>query len=151
MFSINTNTMYSFDEKGNHSLEISYNDSNGTNVGAYAEGDALDKVLLDVIDQLDEAIAEFDDDQADKEEMETLQAQIADVQAQLDALEARNKELQDRQAKKRVVDDIKETIPATHEIDKDIQNMVSNFYKKLNPIEEKNKATNFPFTPGWWV
>lgn len=151
MFSINANIMYSFDEKGNHSLEISYNDSNGTNVGAYAEGDALDKVLLDVMDQLDEAIAEFDDDQADKEEMESLQAQIADVQAQLEALEARNKELQDRQAKKRVVDDIKETIPATHEIDKDIQNMVSNFYKKLNPTEEKNKATNFPFTPGWWV
>ena len=140
MFSINANTMYSFDEKGNHS-----------NVGAYAEGDAFDKVLLDVIDQLDEAIAEFDDDQADKEEMEALQTQIADVQAQLDALEARNKELQDRQAKKRVVDDIKETVPATHEIDKNIQDMVSNFYKKLNPNEEKNKVTDFPFAPGWWV
>ena len=151
MFSINANTMYSFDEKGNHSLEISYNDSNGTNVGAYAEGDALDKVLLDVMDQLDEAIAEFDDDQADKEEMETLQAQIADVQAQLDALEARNKELQDRQAKKRVVDGIKETVPVTHEIDKNIQNIVGNFYKKLNPNEEKNKVTDFPFAPGWWV
>lgn len=151
MFSINANTMYSFDEKGNHSLEISYNDSNGTNVGAYAEGDAFDKVLLDVIDQLDEAIAEFDDDKADKEEMEALQAQIADVQAQLDALEARNKELQDRQAKKRVIDGIKEAAPATHEIDKNIQDMVSNFYKKLNPNEEKNKVTDFPFAPGWWV
>lgn len=151
MFSINANTMYSLDEKGQHSLEISYNDSNGTNIGAYAEGDTFDKVLLDVIDQVDEAIAESDEDKADKEEMEALQTQIADVQAQLEALEARNKELQDRQAQKRVIDGIKETVPATHEIDKNIQNIVGNFYKKLNPKEEKNKVTDFPFTPGWWV
>ena len=45
MFSINANTMYSFDEKGNHSLEISYNDSNGTNVGA-SVGISLDLTLF---------------------------------------------------------------------------------------------------------
>lgn len=85
MFSISANAIYSF-EDDKHSIEVSYADSDGTNVGAYAEGDAFDKVLLDVIDQLDEATAEHDDDQADVEESAALEEKIADLQAQVNSL-----------------------------------------------------------------
>jgi len=107
MYSISANTMYSIDENGKHSLEISYQDSDGTNVGAYAEGDKFENVLLDAIDQLDEAIAESDDDQADVEESEQLQSQIEELQSQIASLQAqlnehqtRNEELQKRHAEK---------------------------------------------------
>jgi len=99
MFSIHANTTYAI-EDGKHSIEISYNDSDGTNVGAYAEGDTFENVVADVIDQLDEAIAEFDDDRADMEESEKLEAKIAELQVKIDQLSAENEKLKARHEKK---------------------------------------------------
>ena len=72
MFSINANVMYSIDEKGQHSLEISYSDSDGADVGVYSKGDSFEKVVLDAADQMDEAMAAYDDDKADVEEAATI-------------------------------------------------------------------------------
>ena len=104
MFSIHANTTYAI-EDGKHSIEISYNDSDGTNVGAYAEGDTFEGVIADAIDQLDEAIAEFDDDRADVEESAKLEAQIAELQAKIDQLSAENEKLKARHEEKMVSND----------------------------------------------
>lgn len=143
MFSISANTMYSVDENG-HSLEVSYRDSDGVDVGAYAEGDKFEDVIFDVIDQLDEAIAEFDDDKADIEEAENLQKQIADLQTQIAELQARNDELEQRHAKKI------ERKPAFDNNLKDFLNGLRT--NDLNDIAAgKNKITDFYFSPKWWT
>ena len=136
MYSITANTMYTIDENGKHSLEISYNDSEGVDVGAYAEGDSFEEVIFDAVDQIDEAIAEFDDDQADMDEAANLQAQIADLQAQIAELQARNDEL-----KKRHDDKLSHKPSMTP--------FINNFQKKDNEIV--NKINDFPFTSKWWV
>lgn len=142
MFSINANTMYSIDENGEHSLEISYRDSDGIDVGAYAKGDTFEKVILDAVDQIDEAIAEYDDDKADVEEAEALQAQIADLQAKIADLQARNDELKKRHAEKL---NRKPTLDV-----EDLKSFINNFQKKEShgPL---NKVTDFPFGPNWWA
>ena len=148
MFSINANTMYSFDENGEHSIEISYADSDGVNVGAYAAGDTLEEVLSDVFDQIDEAIAEYNDDQADVEESETLkkqiaelQAQIAESQAQIADLQARNDELEKRHTEK---------LSHKPALDDDLKTFINNFRKNnVDVTVGKNKVSDFPFSP-WW-
>ena len=45
VYSVSANTMYSIDEDGKHSLEVTYKDSDGFNAGAYAEGDTFEEVL----------------------------------------------------------------------------------------------------------
>ena len=67
VYSVNASSMFSIDENGKHSLEVAYKDSDGTNVGAYSEGDTFDGVLKDVLDQIDAAIADADDARADQE------------------------------------------------------------------------------------
>lgn len=142
MFSINANTMYSFDENGEHSIEISYADSDGVNVGAYAAGDTLEGVLSDVFDQIDEAIAEYNDDQADVEEAETLKKQIADLQAQIAELQARNNELEKRHAEK---------LNRKPAFDEDLKTFINNFRKSNDIDAGKNKASDFPFGSKWWA
>lgn len=142
MFSINANTMYSFDENGEHSIEISYADSDGVNVGAYASGDTLESVLSDVFDQIDEAIAEYNDDQADVEEAETLKKQIADLQAQITELQARNNELEKRHAEK---------LNRKPALDEDLKTFINNFRKSNDIDAGKNKVSDFPFGPKWWA
>ena len=143
MFSISANTMYSIDENGKHSLEISYQDSDGVDVGAYAEGDKFEKVILDAIDQIDEAIAEYGDDQADVEEAADIQKQIAELQAQISELQARNNELEKRHAEK-----------VNHKpvLDDNLKNFLNNFHKKdIDPTAGLNKISDFPFSAKWWV
>lgn len=147
MFSITANTMYSIDENGKHSLEISYCDSDGIDVGAYSEGDNFEKVILDAVDQIDEAIAEHSDDQADIEEAATienqiaeLQAQIAELQARNDELQARNNELKQRHAQK---------INSKASLDEDLDKILNKYRKETNEI--KNKISDFSFAPKWWV
>lgn len=107
MFSVSANTVYAF-EDGKHSLEVSYEDSDGVNVGAYAEGEAFENVIEDAIDQIEAGIAEFEDDKADIEESQMLEQQIADLQNKIEQLnleneqlKARYTELKTRQADKR--------------------------------------------------
>lgn len=143
MFSISANTMYSIDENGKHSLEISYQDSDGVDVGAYAEGDKFEKVILDAIDQIDEAIAEYGDDQADVEEAADIQKQIAELQAQISELQARNNELEKRHAEK---------INHKPVLDDNLKNFLNNFHKKdIDPTAGLNKISDFPFSAKWWV
>ena len=140
MFSIQANTMYSLDENGEHSLEVSYCDSDGVNVGAYAKGDKFEDVVFDAIDQIDEAIAEYGDDQADVDEAAKLQEQIAQLQAQIADLQARNKELEQRHAEK---------LNRKPILDDDLKAFLNNF-RKNNSVAEVNK-NDFPFPPKWWV
>lgn len=147
MFSITANTMYSIDENGKRSLEISYCDSDGVAVGAYSEGDNFEDVILDAVDQIDEAIAEYDDDQADIEEASNiesqtaeLQDQIAELQAQIAELQARNDELKQRHAQK---------INSKASLDEDLDKILNKYRKETTEI--KNKISDFPFTPKWWV
>lgn len=149
MFSIAANTMYTIDENGKHSLEISYCDSDGTNVGAYSEGDTFESVIFDAVDQIDEAIAEFDDDQADVQEAEALQAQIAELQAQINELQARNTELEKRHAEK---------LSHKPALDIDLKSFINNLqkkeeYKKFAKDDHSplNKISDFPFGPNWWA
>lgn len=94
VYSVNASSMFSIDENGKHSLEVAYKDSDGTNVGAYSEGDTFDGVLKDVLDQIDAAIADADDVRAGQEEAAKLQAQIDDLNRQLEELKTRNQELE---------------------------------------------------------
>jgi predicted RNase H-like nuclease (RuvC/YqgF family) len=91
--------MFSIDEDGKHSLEVTYKDSDGFNTGAYAEGDTFDEVLANVLDQIDEAKADKDDARANEEEAKQLQTQIDDLTRQLEELKARNAELEQKNAK----------------------------------------------------
>ncbi len=143
MYSITANTMYSIDN-GEHSMEVSYADSNGVNVGAYATGKTFEEVLLDAIDQIDEAIAEYDDDQADVEEAEKLQKQIAELQAQIADLQARNNELEKRHAEK---------LNRKPILDDDLKSFIDNFCKTNNVDTDagKNKTSDFPFVLKRWV
>lgn len=143
MFSISANTMYSIDENGKHSLEVSYQDSDGVDVGAYAEGDKFENVIFDVVDQIDEAIAEFDDDQADVEEAENIQDQITKLQTQLAELQARSNELEKRHADK-----------VNHKpiFNDDLKDFINNIRKKdIDPTAGLNKISDFPFSAKWWV
>ena len=133
--------MYSIDENGKHSLEISYQDSDGVDVGAYAEGDKFEKVIFDAIDQIDEAIAEYDDDQADVEEAANIQKQIAELQAQINELQTRNTELEKRHAEK---------INHKPVLDDDLKNFLNSF-RKNNLVAGANKVSDFPFAPKWWA
>lgn len=143
MFSITANTMYSIDENGKHSLEISYRDSDGIDVGAYSEGDKFEDVILDAVDQIDEAIAEFDDDQADVEEATTIQNQIAELQAQIAELQARSNELEKRHADK---------VNRKPVINNDLKDFIDNIRKKdVDPVAGLNKISDFPFSAKWWV
>ena len=99
MFSISANTVYALDN-GEHSLEVEYVDSDGVNVGVYAHGDTFEDVLVDAINQIDEAIAEYGDDQADMEESANIEAQIAELQAKIDQLKVENEILKARHAEK---------------------------------------------------
>lgn len=141
MFSISANTMYSIDENGKHSLEISYQDSDGVDVGAYAEGDKFEKVIFDAIDQIDEAIAEYGDDQADVEEAADIQKQIAELQAKINELQTRNNELKKRHAEK---------INHKPVLDDDLKNFLNNF-RKNDLVAGANKVSDFPFAPKWWA
>jgi DNA repair exonuclease SbcCD ATPase subunit len=142
MFSIQANTMYSFDENGEHSLEVSYCDSDGVNVGAYSKGTNFEDVILDAIDQLDEAIAEYDDDQADVDEAANLQDEIAKLQAEIAELKARNEELEKRHKEKVV----------SHNFisDDDLKSFIDNIRKK-DLVAGVNKISDFPFAPKWWA
>lgn len=144
MFSISANTMYSIDENGKHSLEVSYRDSDGVDVGAYSEGDKFEDVILDAVDQLDEAIAEFNDDQADVEEAENLQKQIAELQTQIAELQARNAELEQRHAKK---------VNHKTTFDGDLKDFLKDFRGKNNDsvTAMKHKVSDFPFAFNWCV
>lgn len=144
MFSISANTMYSIDENGKHSLEISYQDSDGVDVGAYAEGDKFEKVIFDAIDQIDEAIAEYGDDQADVEEAADIQKQIAELQAKINELQTRNNELEKRHAEK---------INHKPVIDDDLKNFLNSF-RKNDLVDRANKVSDFPFylnESKWWA
>lgn len=142
MFSISANTMYSIDENGKHSLEVSYQDSDGVNVGAYAEGDKFENVIFDVVDQIDEAVAEFDDDQADMDEAANLQEQISQLQAQLAELQARSNELEKRHADK-----------VNHKpiFNDDLKDLINNIRKDIDSAAGQNKISDFPFSAKWWV
>ena len=143
MFSISANTMYSIDENGKHSLEISYRDSDGVDVGAYSEGDKFEDVIFDAVDQIDEAIAEFGDDQADMDEAADIQEQIAQLQAQIAELQARNNELEQRHAKK---------VDRKPVVNDDLKDFLNNIRKKdIDPVAGLNKVSDFPFSAKWWV
>jgi len=100
------------------SIEFNYHDSDGADVGAYAEGNSFDQVLNDVLDQFDEALADQDDARADLEEAEKLQAQIDDLTTQLNELKSRNVELE------------KET--EKYKKYQDFENAINNFSKQLD-------------------
>lgn len=98
-YSISANSMFNIDENGVQSLEVSYRDSDGTDIGAYAEGHSFDEVLSDILDQIDEGIASQDDAKADAEEVQNNVDQIKYLKEQIEALEKRNLELQNRNNK----------------------------------------------------
>lgn len=104
VYSISASSMFSIDEDGKHSLEVTYKDSDGVNVGAYSEGDTFDEVLGDVLDQIEEGVADADDARADREEAAQLQAQIDDLTKQLEDLKTRSAELQRKNVKVESVD-----------------------------------------------
>lgn len=110
VYSVSASSMFSIDENGKHSLEVAYRDSDGVDAGAYSEGDSLDEVLGDVLDQIDEAIAKADDARADEEEAAQLQAQIDDLTRQLAELKARNTELEKNNSKFKKYQDFENAI-----------------------------------------
>ena len=118
MYSVNISAVYNF-ENDDHSLEVAWNDSDGINVGAYSHGDSLYGIFEDICDQLDEAIAEYDDDKADVEESQKLEAKIAELQAQIDQLSAENETLKARHDEKIKTNKIK---PDVSILDKMLKN-----------------------------
>lgn len=129
VYSMSASSMFSIDENGKHSLEVAYKDSDGIDTGAYSEGDSLDEVLSDVLDQIDAAIADADDARADQEEAAKLQAQIDDLNHQLMELKARNAELEQKHAKYKKYKNFEDAISkvsnfedAVSKISKDLDN-----------------------------
>lgn len=140
MFSINANVMYSIDEKGQHSLEISYSDSDGADVGVYSKGDSFEKVVFDAADQMDEAMAAYDDDKADVEEAASIDKEIAKLQAQITELQGRSNELKKRHAEK-----INKKVASDEDLKKILDAL------KETDLNSKKKIT-IPFTDyKWWV
>ena len=145
MFSIKANTMYSLDEKGQHSLEVSYTDSDGVSVGAYSEGDKFENVIFDVIDQLDEGIAEFNEDKADVAEIDDNEEYIRQLQQQIAELQARNAELKERHAKKfsNKKDAMNELVQSlksmTEDLSQDCADSASDLYKSLRQGHKRRR------------
>lgn len=130
VYSVNASSMFSIDENGKHSLEVAYKDSDGTNVGAYSEGDTFDSVLKDVLDQIDAAVADADDARADQEEAAKLQAQIDDLNRQLEELKSRNQELELSSAKYKKYQNFEEALgKITKDLESDDFNLWNRWFK----------------------
>lgn len=110
VYSVSASSMFSIDDNGKHSLEVAYKDSDGVDVGAYSEGDNLDEVLGNVLDQIDAAIADAGDARADAEEAAQLQAQINDLTQQLEELKLRNAQLEKKNDRYKKYHDFEETL-----------------------------------------
>lgn len=130
VYSVNASSMFSIDENGKHSLEVAYKDSDGTNVGAYSEGDTFDGVLKDVLDQIDAAVADADDARADQEEAAKLQAQIDDLNRQLEELKTRNQELELLTSKYKKYQNFEEALgKITKDLESDDFNLWNRWFK----------------------
>ena len=91
MYNVHANIMYTLDDKGQHSVELNYVDSDGIDVGAYAEGENIDKVVDDLVGQIEEELAERENQKAKAKEIANLENQIAELETQLNELKASRK------------------------------------------------------------
>ena len=130
VYSVNASSMFSIDENGKHSLEVAYKDSDGTNIGAYSEGDTFDDVLKNVLDQIDAGIADADDARADQEEAAKLQTQIDDLTRQLAELKARNQELEQKNTHYKKYQNFEEALgKITKDLESDDFNLWNRWFK----------------------
>lgn len=90
------NVAFSSDKDDNMELEVAFEDSDGIEVGTYSQGDDIIKLIYDVADKLDAAIAEAGDAQADADEAAAQSDVICDLQTRIKKLEAENADLKDK-------------------------------------------------------
>lgn len=90
------NVAFNSNEDNNMELEVAFEDSDGIEVGTYSQGDDIVKLIYDVADKLDAAIAEAGDAQADVDEAATQSDVICDLQTRIKELEAENADLKDK-------------------------------------------------------
>ncbi len=88
MYNVHANIMYTLDDKGQHSVELNYVDSDGMDVGAYAEGKTIDKVVDDLVSQIEEELAEQENRKNKAKEIAELENQISELETQLKELKA---------------------------------------------------------------
>lgn len=88
MYNVHADIMYTLDDKGQHSVELNYVDSDGMDVGAYAEGKTIDKVVDDLVSQIEEELAEQENRKNKAKEIADLENQISELETQLKELKA---------------------------------------------------------------
>lgn len=92
MYSASINSTFSSDENGKIELELLYKDSDGKDIGAYSTGQDLSDVLEDIADQLEEALAETNQE----DQLTVMTKKIDDLTAQVQSLTARNADLENK-------------------------------------------------------
>jgi len=92
MYSASINSTFSNNEDGKIELELLYKDSDGKDIGAYSVGEDLSDVLEDIVDQLEEALAE----KPVEDNLTTMAKKIDDLTAQIQTLTARNADLENK-------------------------------------------------------
>ena len=79
-YSCAMNLAFNSDENDQMELEVTYNDSDGIETGAYAEGTDFVQLVGDICDQLQENIANISDEKADLDEKDALYARIQELE-----------------------------------------------------------------------
>lgn len=92
MYSASINSTFSNNEDGKIELELLYKDSDGKDIGAYSVGEDLSDVLEDIVDQLEEALAE----KPVEDNLTIMAKKIDDLTAQIQTLTTRNADLENK-------------------------------------------------------
>lgn len=89
-YSTNINSTFTIGEDGKMALDLVYQDSDGSDISVYSNADNIEDLFNDVVDQIEEAMADEDDAAADIEERDMLMDKIDALEAKIATLEKRN-------------------------------------------------------------
>ena len=100
MYSANISSTFSADENGELAIDLAFQDTDGLDIEAYAKGDDIEKVLTDIVYQIEEAAAadEADNDEDDVDDY--VARKIMELQDKIDALSEENTALKQKLAMK---------------------------------------------------
>lgn len=156
MYSFNVFTTYAVEENGEHSAEVHIKDSDGADICAYADGKDLLEVINNLAEELEDAMADLDDEAADKEEakirelrekeavekarLEEEAKKQAEIQKTRDDL---NKQIADLQAKLAALDVVEEKVNDFNKANSSLNTSIGNKISKEKLSKTNAQARNF--------
>lgn len=99
-YSTNINSTFVVGEDGKMTVDLVYQDSDGSDISVYSSADNIEDLFNDVVDQIEEAMADEDDAAADIEERTMLESKLDALEAKIAKLEQRNAQLEGELAKR---------------------------------------------------